>query len=227
MMRTLQSPWLAVLLGVLAYAATTVIFLRPDRLIAERRRLEEKAQQPGEGLQPSWAFKNPEVDELIADLRTQRDALKAREQELNDLAARLAVERQEIGTITQRVVSLQAEMDRTFLRIQENELANLKRLAKVYANMSPESAAKILAEFQEDAAVKLLGLMKESETAPILENLAKNSPADARRVAQITDRLRLLSTPGPPEKTRGPAAPATTPGPAASPPATTNAPAPQ
>ena len=70
---------------------------------------------------------------------------------------------------------MQAEMDRTFLRIQEQEFANLKRLAKVYATMSPEGAAKIMLESPEDAAVKILSFMKESETAPILESMATSA----------------------------------------------------
>jgi flagellar motility protein MotE (MotC chaperone) len=207
MIRTLQSTWLALALGVLAYVGTTALVLRPDKLLLQRRAVKPATAHKEETIEPSWAFKNPEVDEMLADLRTQREALQVREQELNDLAARLAIERQEIGTITQRVVSLQAQMDQTFVRIQENELTNLKRLAKVYAAMSPEGAAKILTEFQDDAAVKVLALMKESETAPILENMAKDGPATARRVALISDRLRLLSVPPTVEKPKATAAP--------------------
>jgi flagellar motility protein MotE (MotC chaperone) len=204
MIRTLQSTWLAVAVGVLAYVATTALLLRPDQLITQQRTLKPGIAEKQELIGPSWAFKNPEVDEMLADLLAQREALKVREQELNDLAARLAVERQEIGTVTQRVATLQAEMDQAFVRIQQNELANLKRLAKVYAAMSPDGAAKILTEFQDDAAVKILALMKETETAPILEGMAKAGPANARRVALISDRLRLLSTAPLPEKAKLP-----------------------
>ncbi len=202
MIRTLQSPWLAVALGVLIYAGITAMLLRPDKLISAHKAANEvKAEDTTELIGPSWAFKNPEVDEMLADLRAQGEALKAREQELNDLAARLAVERQEIFTITQRMATLQAEMDISFLRIQETELANLKRLAKVYATMTPDGAAKILTEFQDDAAVKLFAIMKESETAPILELMARDGPTNARRVALISERLRLLSAPPTLEKT--------------------------
>jgi flagellar motility protein MotE (MotC chaperone) len=207
MIRILQSAWLAVALGVLAYAATTALLLRPDKLIAQQRALKVRTAEKEDPLVPSWAFKNPEVDEMLADLLAQREALKVREQELNDLAARLAVERQEIGIVTQRVVTLQAEMDQAFVRIQENELANLKRLAKVYAAMSPDGAAKIMTEFQDDAAVKIFAQMKESETAPILELMAKDGPTAARRVALISDRLRLLSAPPVTEKPKTPGTP--------------------
>ena len=122
MIRHLHATWLAILLGALAYLATTALILRPDKLVAERLAARATVEKVST-IDPSWAFKNPEVDELLADLRAQRETLKVREQQLNDLASRLAVERQEIGTITQRVVTMQAEMDQAFLRIQEQEVA--------------------------------------------------------------------------------------------------------
>ncbi len=194
MTRVLQSPWLAVALAVLAYAATTLVLLRPGTLQVALPTTPTGTSTPKvEPLLPSWGFKNPELDQLVSELRSERLALKSRAQELDDLASRLALERQEIGSVTQRVAFLQAEIDTNFVRIKAEETSNLKRLAKIYASMAPEAAAKILAEFQDEAAVKILAFMKESETAPILEGLAKDGPIAARRVALLSDRLRLLS----------------------------------
>lgn len=196
MIRTLQSPWLAAVIGVLLYGAITALLLRPSRLIIPGAGPAAGAARAlVEPLGPSWAFKNPEVDQLVSELRTEREVLRAREKELQDYAARLTLERQEISSITQRVATLQLEMDRTIVRIRDEESANLKRLAKVYATMAPEAAAKIMVEFQDEAAVKIFAFMKDSETAPILENISKSGPPAARRVALISDRLRLLSVP--------------------------------
>lgn len=221
MIRKLQSTWVALLLGLVAYAITTAIVLRPQSIIGQVQAQRTKQINQRELIGPSWAFKNPEVEEMLTDLRNQREALNIREKELNDLAARLALEREEIGTVTQRVAQLQSAMDQAFLRIKEEELSNLKRLARVYGSMSPEGAAKILSECQDDAAVKVLALMKESETAPILENMAKENPTAARRVALISDRLRLTTGASLPEKPKGSGAtsPSTTPKPPASQPA--------
>lgn len=204
MIKILQSIWMAGVLGMLAYAATTALVLRPDKLSAQRLSLQAAAAEKTEKIEPSWAFKNPEVDELLADLRIQREALKVREKELNDLASRLAAERQEIGTITQRVVTMQGEMDQTFTHIQEEEVLNLRRLAKVYATMSPEGAAKVMLESQDDAVVKILTFVKDSETASILESMAKDGSSAARRVAQISDRLRLINAHPTPAKPKTP-----------------------
>lgn len=195
MMRKLQSPWVAAVLGVLAYTLTTAVFLRSAKLeVADPGDALEGTPSPEE-LVPSWAFKNPEVDQLVAELRLEKEAIRVREKELQDYAARLALERQEINTVTQRIATLQAEIDRTFVRIKDDETSNLKRLAKVYATMTPEASSKIMVEFQDEAAVKILAYMKEAESAPILENISKTGPAAARRVAAISDRLRLMSLP--------------------------------
>lgn len=201
---------------------TTVMMLRPERLLANRPAAAATAEASAEPEVPvpSWVYKNPEVDQLVSELKTEREAVKAREKELQELATRLAVERQEIGTITQRVAFIQAEIERSMVRIKDDEAVNLKRLAKVYVSMSPEAAAKIIAEFQDDVAVKVFSLMKESETAPILEIISKTGEAAVRRVALISDRLRLVSSSNPPPTSVVAPAPAPT-----SPPPATPAPA--
>ncbi len=200
----LQSPWVAAVLGVLAYTATTALFLRPEKIISGNHVPAALLAPETDELVPSWAFKNPEVDQLVSELRTEREAVRLKEKELQEFAARLAAERQEINTVTQRIATLQADIDRTFVRIREDESLNLKRLAKVYGAMTPEAASKIMVEFEDEAAVKIFAFMKEAETAPILENISKSGSAAAHRVALISDRLRLLTSPAPTDKTKAP-----------------------
>jgi flagellar motility protein MotE (MotC chaperone) len=144
-----------------------------------------------EANRPSWEFQNPEVDELIADLQHQKNVLDDREHQLNDLAARLKVERDEITVVRQNVTEMQANFDRDVVSVGEEETANLKRLAKIYAAMSPEGAAGIFHEMKDDEVVKVFVFMKDGETAPILEVMAHLGPTDAKRVAQISERLKV------------------------------------
>ncbi|MCZ7637279.1 MAG: hypothetical protein M5U12_15350 [Verrucomicrobia bacterium] len=76
---------------------------------------------------------------MLAELRQQQEAAKTRDQELRELETRLAVERQELHAITQEVFRLQRQLDADFAAIRDDELTNLKRLAKVYATMSPRA----------------------------------------------------------------------------------------
>ncbi|MPN54567.1 hypothetical protein SDC9_202238 [bioreactor metagenome] len=115
-----------------------------------------------------------------------------RAQQLDELEARLKSEQQEIATVTQRVATVQAMLDKTVLRVREEETANLKKLAKMYSAMTPAAAALIMNELEDDQAVAILGLMKETECAPILEIIGKTGKEGARRAATISNRLRLL-----------------------------------
>ena len=199
MMRILRSPWVAVAAGIIAYAVATFFFLNPKRLIDQRLAATTREPEKIEKIAPSWGYQNPELDQMIAELRQAREAVRVREHDLQELEGRLKSEWQEIGAITQRISRFQAELDQTISRVKEEEAGNLKRLSKIYSAMSPEGAAKILQEMQEEQIVKILVLMKETETAPILENLAKEGPNAARRAASISDRLRLASSKPPPK----------------------------
>jgi flagellar motility protein MotE (MotC chaperone) len=185
MTKILQSGWFCALIGGLSYWGVTVAVWRTPVI--------PRSAFPGvtEALKPSWEFSNPELDQLIADLRAQKAALAAREQQLNELAIRLKAEREEIGVVTQSVARLQAEFDRNVVRVKDEEVANLKKLAKMYAAMTPEGAANILKELPDDDMVRIFSFMKDSETAPILELLAGQGPEQAKRGARITERLRM------------------------------------
>jgi len=190
MTQVLQSRWLAVAVGVIAYGVTTMLSLQPHRLIqAQATAADQKETAPR--LVPSWQFLNPEMDQLLKELNTERDNLRTRAQQLEEWQVRLDAERQEMLLFTQKVFQLQAEMDRSVTRIREDEVVNLKKLAKMYAAMSPEGAAKILKEMDDDRVVKILVIMKESESAPLLETLAKENSVQAKRAAGISESIRL------------------------------------
>jgi flagellar motility protein MotE (MotC chaperone) len=204
MIQLLQSPWLAAGLGTLLYFATTAWFLRPAQFTAAPPHPGAFPEDELRPLEPSWVFKNPEIDQMLAELQQQREAANTRAQELREFETRLAVERQELHAITQEVSRLQRQLDADFTAIRDDELTNLKRLAKVYAAMSPEGAARILLEFDDDQAVKLFALMKESESALVLELMAQDGQLAARRVALLSDRLRRLRAKPPAAPLRNP-----------------------
>ncbi len=187
MTKLLTSHWTAAFAGVMIYLFSTVAFWKTP------------ARPPGFGAATasaghtgaSWEFTNPEADQLIAELKVEKKSLEKKEQQLNELAVRLDAERAEINQATQAVHQLQVDFDKNVVRVRDEEIANLKKLAKVYAAMAPDSAASVLAEMDDSAIVKILVFMKEDETAAVLESLAKKSPTDAKRVANLSESLRL------------------------------------
>jgi flagellar motility protein MotE (MotC chaperone) len=139
---------------------------------------------------PSWDFINPELDRLLSELKHEKEALAKREQQLNELALRLQAERAEINQITQTVSRLQQEFDRNYVRVRDEEAANLKKLAKLYTSMSAEGAMAMLRLLSDEDVVKMMVFMKDSDSATLLDGLAKGSEADAKRAVALADKLR-------------------------------------
>ena len=202
MSKLLQSSWFTILMGSLVYLGMTGFLLMPGKGLKPPPPHETGVTENTTG--PSWDFFNPEVDRLVKELAQEKKALAQREQQLNELSTRLEAERAEITTVTQAVHRMQQEFDRGVLRIREEETANLKKLAKVYATMSPEGAIPILKQMEDEQIVKFMVFMKDGETAPLLEGLARQGEPDAKRAAAISERLRTVLYRNAPPKSSSP-----------------------
>lgn len=192
MVRILQSPWVALVVAMLSYLGSTIALwpkFQPVRPVAE-----VQEEETGPNVDASWNFRSEEIQQLITELKQEKEALVLKEQQLNELSLRLQNERTELNQITQKVFQMQREFDTNVVRVREEEIPNLKKLVKIYAAMTPEAAANVLKEMDEERIVKILAFMKEGETAPILEAFAKGGENDNRRAALISDRLRLSVT---------------------------------
>ena len=186
MIKLLAHPWLSAPAGVFIYLLSTVLFWQTPKP-PPRAALKNAYHFSG----PSWNFSNPEADQLIAELKIERKSVEQRGQQLDELAARLQNERVELAQVTQTVHQLQVDFDKSVLSVKDEEVGNLKKLAKVYAGMTPETAAAVLSEMDNESIVRILLYLKETETAAILEALAKKGEPEARRTAEISEQVRL------------------------------------
>jgi flagellar motility protein MotE (MotC chaperone) len=192
MIRLLTSSWMTALLSAVIYLGATVAFWKsPARPAAADVDTATAAAAAEHG--PSWDFTNPEADQLIAELKAEKRSLAKREQQLADLTLRLQTERSELATVTQGVQHLQTDFDQNVMHVKEEETANLKKLAKVYAAMTPEGAASIFSELDDVPVVKIMVFMKDSETAAIFESMAKKGEPQAKRAAALSEHLRLAA----------------------------------
>ena len=174
-------------IGAAVYLIATVLFWQKPEL-PPRPKIADVFNAIG----PSWNFNNPEADLLISELKQEKKGLdEQRQQQLDDLAARLNTERTEVGQVIQSVRQLQGDFDKAVLRVKAEETGNLKKLAKVYAAMTPDTAASVLEQLDNEAIVKIMLFLKDAETAAILEAMAKKGDAQARRTAQISEQIRL------------------------------------
>jgi flagellar motility protein MotE (MotC chaperone) len=195
MIRVLQSSWLAALAGCLLYLGVTAALLSPAKFAGLRTALNASEESPNDD--PSWRFRNPEIDEWVAEMKREKTALALREQQLKDLQVRLQSDRQELNTATQTVYQLQAEFDKNVLRIKDQEVENLKRQAKILSTMSPDAAASLVKEMPEDDSVRILFTMKVDDASVILENLSKLGKSEAQLAATITERTQKVLPPDP------------------------------
>jgi flagellar motility protein MotE (MotC chaperone) len=206
MLRFVQTKWMAIAIGTLVYAIATWLCLQPKKLV-DGLASQTRGAQEAKGINvtgPSWNFDSPELNQMIAELKEQREVLRLRALELNEWEKRLNSERQEIYAVTNSVQRLRTELDATVTRVSEEEAANLKKLVKVYSTMTPEGAVRILREMEDDQIVKILSMMREAESAPILEALGVGGKDDPRRAAMISDRLRLTVSSAKPKKPSSP-----------------------
>ena len=196
MTKILHSKLTILVIGMILYGVTTVLLWKPA--VPLPRPAGTASAEVAERKVAPWLWDSREVDQLVLELKKEKESLNLREQQLNELALRLQTERLELNQVTQMVRQLQTEFDRRVVRIQQEEPVNLKKLAKTYAAMTPEGAIPILKELDDNASVKIFTYMKDTETAPLLEAWAKSGASDAKRAAGISERLRVALRDNPP-----------------------------
>lgn len=193
-MKMLQSPVVAAILGGLLFLLTSAFLttkgLTPMAPVdSEHHEGEEEPSING----PSWTFFNPEMEQIMDELKSERESLATKEKQLSELETRLRAERSELDDELKKIRAIQAKVDRDVMRIKEDEAGNLKKLAKMYATMEPPGAARIMRELDDVVVVKILTLMKEAETALILEAFARMGEAETKRAALLSENLRAAA----------------------------------
>jgi flagellar motility protein MotE (MotC chaperone) len=192
-MKFIQTPLFAALLGGVLFLITSAFITTQGLATAPHANEHENEASHSHTQGASWDFFNPELDQIVSDLKAERDALAAREKQLGELEARLRAERAELDGALKNIKTLQQQVDREVFRIKEDEAGNLKKLAKMYAAMEPAGAAKILRELDDVVLVKILTLVKEAEAASILDSFARLSDTETKRAAILSEHLRATS----------------------------------
>ena len=182
------------LVGGVLFLGTTAALLKPSQLPVIASAAADDAIHAGNN-EPSWKFHNPEMDQWIQEIKHEKDALGLREQQLNELETRLNAERQELSVVTQAVYQMQADFDKNVVRLNAQDADNLKRQAKLLSSMSPEGAAATLTEMSDDDVVRILFTMKADDASIALDTLSKSGKAQAKRAAQIIERMRRTLPP--------------------------------
>ena len=118
-----------------------------------------------------------------------------RSQQLDERERLLDQEREEIEASRRQVEALQTRINQHIVAVQEEEQRNLKSLAETYSQLSARAAVAIFNELDDTTVAKLLSFMPPESAAEILEELSTTggaNPANVKRAAELSQRLRLL-----------------------------------
>lgn len=193
MVRILQSSWMTVLIGGVLYLATTFALIKPAHF--QSAMIIKARENRSADDDPSWRFRNPEMDQWISEIKQEKEALALREQQVAELEARVKAERQEISIVTQSVAQIQTEFDKKVIQFKTQEAENFKRQAKLMSAMTPETAAAMLNGMSDDEAVRLLFIMKNDQVSQLLETLSKMGNNGIKRATTLTERMRQVLPP--------------------------------
>jgi flagellar motility protein MotE (MotC chaperone) len=206
----LASPWFLAVVGFVINMVCTVVMInaavsklpKPDftpvpdpvEVAATEAKAAEAAAPPPQ----LWSFKTNAVDELITELKKEREAVIEEQKDLAAMSSQVTAERQEVEKVKNEILRLRKELEARIVEVSEHEKENLKNLGQTYTAMLPAGAAVILREIDEDSAVKILAQMKPKSAALVLGEMARivdksTDESPARRAARISDKLRLMT----------------------------------
>ena len=211
----LAAPWFLAVVALVVNVALSFVLLQSESTkIRERIKAEQAAangpspeelaaQQAAEAAAAApppqiWSFKTAAIDELITELKNERQSLIEEQKDLASLSSQVTAERQEVERVKQEVTRLRQELEARIVEVSENERDNLKKLVATYSAMPATNAVLIFRETDEDTVVKILSAMKPDRVALILGEMARLVDKDradeppSRRAARISDKLRLM-----------------------------------
>lgn len=185
MIRILQSGWMAALLGGVLYLATTIYVLSPSKFAGAQFIKPDYSAEDD----PSWKFRNPEFNEWVSQIQSEKEKLDVRQQQLDEWQTRLNLELQEMSLVTLTVNQLQSNFDQNVIRFKAQETDNIKHQAKLISAMSPQGAIAMLNQMSDDDVVRILFIMKPDQASAILDAMSISGPVQAKRAASLTGRL--------------------------------------
>lgn len=218
-MKFLHSAWGIAIIG-LVMNALVVSFLMLHFYKNIENDLARSVIQPDangatdEKKKPYWVMRSSEIEVLSYDLIEKRKALKNQSADIAQAMERMKVESEELKRLRSDIENYRHQLEATrteiaaarqslldqIVEVRESELKNLKMLAAAYSNLTPQAVITIFKEMTDNLAVKILSQMKPELVASIFEEMSKSDASNAKdsktmikRVADLSDRLRLVN----------------------------------
>jgi flagellar motility protein MotE (MotC chaperone) len=144
-----------------------------DKLVVSPPAVLEPAPKPD-----ATSFSAAET-EVLQSLAKRRQALEARNSELDLREKMLAVTEQRINDRLGELKKFEEKIQALLKQKDEEEERNLRSLVKVYENMKAKDAARIFENLDHAVLVDVVERMKEAKLAPVL---AEMDPSRAQKL---------------------------------------------
>jgi flagellar motility protein MotE (MotC chaperone) len=196
-MKTILKYWYLILLAFIMSLGSSLglIYLRQDSWVPP----EPEGEAPivlEEGDSRSfreWRFRANHLEDLKLKLDAQQADLGREEKTLTLLRSQIETERVELVKMRKLLEGLRSEIEADYISIAAQELANLQRLASIYAEVGAEATVKVFEGLEDETVVKILSLMQTESSARILGAMGESTdPETLKRAAKFTADLRKV-----------------------------------
>lgn len=129
-----------------------------------------------------------EID-LLQRLADRRELLESQEKEMEMRSGLLQAAEERIDKKIAELKNFQSTIEKLIKTYDDQQVAKIQSLVKIYENMKPKDAARIFEELDMDTLLLVSERMKERKLAPIM---AKMNPRRATEITVELSRLRNL-----------------------------------
>lgn len=200
-MKLIIKYWYLVLISVILNAGAGIgaLIVRKDAWLPQpvdttedKSSKSEIASMSDEYLE--WNYGVMQLEDMQAKLEEERASIDEERVELDLLRQQVEMEVNELEELRKEIDALRASVNDEFYLIEASEEENLKRLAKVYAEMKPVPVVELFENMDLELVVKIMSVISEDAAAKIFSEMTRQdqNPAILRRAIQITEKLRQI-----------------------------------
>ena len=137
------------------------------------------------------APKELELRRLIVDVQKQRAALEQREKDLAARAALVDQDRAKLDDLKKEMDLVEERVKKNSVEMESDEQRNMKKLAKIWAQMEPNEVANLVKGLDPEVVAKVIANMQERQAAPVLGALS-SMPNTERMASELVEKLKRI-----------------------------------
>ncbi|MBI1273653.1 MAG: hypothetical protein GC131_06185 [Alphaproteobacteria bacterium] len=142
----------------------------------------QQQQEPAPAPQANYEYNSADLSkgevEILKQLSQRRRQLDEREQEMQTRGALLQATEQRVDQKIREMEQLRTQLEGLITTVDEERVAELNNLVKIYESMKPAEAARILSNLDMSILLGVIRSMKPVKSAPILAEMTPERAKD-------------------------------------------------